>query len=438
MVVVDGGDLFWKGGPLQPENLRVQRLKANLLAEDMMATGLDAWVPGEADWAIGVQTVLDIVDLHKLPVVAGNLECGGRRFPRHLRIERAGRSIGVVGVVEAAVEGCVVSDPVKAAREGVAELGEVDVLVGVFQGSANLDGQVLREVEGFDFFVNGHTAQQSVNPREVNGAWFLGSGSRGKLLGHLELNWREDGKGPWTTSSRVEAVERRLERFRERSEVSRRELAALGEEDDPATLERRVAHYDAQSDKLEQELEELRIAARSNRSFRHSLVELDRSVEDSPETQARVAATLQAIESGGPALGDTVEPLVGGPFLGSETCMGCHPTQTAQWKTTSHARAMQTLVDLNRSMDPDCFACHATGAHHPEGPTLPGQVGERLAHVGCESCHGPGSDHVKNPVGSMDASASLESCVTCHDGKQDGGRFDPETYIPRILHSSLP
>jgi cytochrome c553 len=38
----------------------------------------------------------------------------------------------------------------------------------------------------------------------------------------------------------------------------------------------------------------------------------------------------------------------------------------------------------------------------------------------------------------MVASASLESCVTCHDGKQDGGRFDPATYIPKVLHPNLP
>ena len=438
VLTLDGGDLFWKGGDLQPENLRTQQIKADLLAEDMMALGLDAWVPGEADWKVGVDFVLDLVERREVPVLAGNLVCGDRHFPGHRRIERAGRSIGVVGVVDTVVEGCTTSDPLVAAREAVASLGEVDVLIGVFQGSAELDGRILREVEGFDFFFNGHTAQRSANPREVNGAWFLGAGSRGKLLGHLQLSWRDNGIGPWTTSSQTEALERRLERFEERAASSRLQLDALEPTQDRSTLERRVAHYEAQAKKLSQELNEQKAQGQSSRTFRHSLVELNRSVPDSPETQARVASALQQIEVAAGTDGEAVEPLTGGPFLGSEACAGCHPSQTAQWKTTSHSRAMQTLLDLNRSMDPDCYACHATGAHHPEGPTLPGHVGERLANVGCESCHGPGAGHAQNPIGTMEAAESLQSCVTCHDGKQDGGRFDFETYLPKVIHSATP
>ena len=436
LLTIDGGDLFWKGGRLQPENLWAQRIKAELLAEDMMALGLDAWVPGEADWKIGVETVLGLVERYNLPAVAGNLVCGEQSFPGYVRIERAGRSIGVVGVVDTVVDGCTTSDPVVAAQRAVEELGQVDVLLGVFHGSADLDGRILREVEGFDFFFNGHTAQRSVSPREVNGAWFLGAGSRGKLLGHLQLTWRENGQGDWMASSQTEALERRLRRFEERAESSQKELDALSEGQDRSTLERRVAHYQTQVQTLAQELGERMATEGSNRSFTHTLIELDRTIGDSPETQARVVSALRSIEDAAGSEGSAVEPLTGGPFLGSEACLACHPGPAAQWKTTSHSHAMQTLVDLNRSMDPDCYSCHATGAHHPEGPTLPGQVGERLANVGCESCHGPGAEHARNPIGTMDASTSAESCVTCHDGVQDGGRFDLESYLPKVVHSA--
>ena len=335
VVVLDGGDLFWKGGELREENHAAQVSKAALLAEDMMSHGLDAWVPGEADWTLGTETVLNLIDQHQLPVLAGNLVCGDRSFPGHLKIERGNRLVGVVGVVDTVVEGCTTEDPVEAARSGVAALGEVDVLLGIFQGSAELDGQVLREVPGFDFFFNGHTAQSSVNLREINGAWFLGAGSRGKQLGHLTLSWREDGLGPWSTKGREDALEARLTRFQERAAAAQQSLAELEPGADTTRWERRVEHYERESEKLSLELDELKKQSASNRQFSHELVALDASIADHPETASRVEATLRAIEAAGDTSGgDEVKPLTGGPFAGSEACALCHPQETAQWKTT--------------------------------------------------------------------------------------------------------
>ena len=126
-----------------------------------------------------------------------------------------------------------------------------------------------------------------------------------------------------------------------------------------------------------------------------------------------------------------------GPFLGSKSCMGCHPYQYKHWESTAHAKAWQTLVDDKRSQDQACFSCHVTGAHHPQGPQSLGLI-QGLENVGCESCHGPGKAHVESS-GQVDMvkEPAVQNCTQCHDGVKDEGRFDAALYYPKIRHPSL-
>ena len=67
--------------------------------------------------------------------------------------------------------------------------------------------------------------------------------------------------------------------------------------------------------------------------------------------------------------------------------------------------------------------------------TVPGGAVAGLEAVGCEACHGPGKAHVaKPPTVEMIAKPDVSVCVDCHDGKQDGGRFDHATYLPKVTH----
>lgn len=397
----------------------------------MSLVGLDAWVPGESDWALGREFVLDLVQKHEIPLLAGNLKCGEDWFPGHRVVERDGRRLGFIGVVESGPDGCELGDPVKAATAAAAAIGDVDVLVGIFHGDAELDGRVLDVVPEIDFFFNGHTGRSQANPRQVKSSWFMGTGQRGKYIGRLGLEWTGQ-EGPWVSVGEQATIEARMERYRTRVETTQAALKKAKEEKEIAKLERRISHHQAQVDKLAEEIENMQQSALSGHRFRHSLVDLSRSLDNHPETEAMVLATKTRIESmaldeqKGKAVSSTL------PFVGSAVCAGCHPSQTAQWKTTAHAHAWETLVADKRSMDADCFSCHVTGAHHPEGPKLPTEVAG-LTDVGCEACHGPGQAHIGQPVGTMTSDAA-ESCVDCHDGVQDEGRFDAAVYLPKVQH----
>jgi len=111
------------------------------------------------------------------------------------------------------------------------------------------------------------------------------------------------------------------------------------------------------------------------------------------------------------------------PASEPQACAQCHAPQDEQWKATRHASAAQTLRDLDREFDPDCWACHSSE------PLAPGAA--RMPDVSCVACHRVG------PVGPNGhervAKPTQATCVTCHtEGKSP--EFAMETYWPRVTH----
>ncbi|MEE2749885.1 MAG: multiheme c-type cytochrome [Myxococcota bacterium] len=378
VLVVDGGDLFWRSRSLPAARKDQQLEKARLQVAAYSSSGIDVFVPGEGDFSLGAETVFELVKEGDMPVLAAGMVCGETRWPGHRVFERGGMKVGVVGVTGKGPKGCRVSDPVKSVEAAVLEQGAVDVRLVV----AHVNAKQLAELGGLetvDFVLDGHARKTWMNPKRIGetGAFELGSGSRGKRLGVLSLKLEHNGVG-W---------------------------APTGTPGD---------HH----------------------RFTHRLVDLDVSVGEHLETHKLVEAAKTRIGEAVVAppawvVRTTVEE---GPFVGSSACLPCHPTQYAQWRTTRHSTALDTLRGVNRAADLDCYACHVTGADHPQGPAHPAEVGV-LEHVGCEACHGPGKAHVAEPsAANIHKSVEVSTCQLCHDGEMDGGRFDWATYGPKVSH----
>ncbi len=372
VVVVDGGDLFWKSRVLAPARKAQQVEKAMLQAEALSLGGLDAFVPGEGDFSLGLDAFLEVVQAHELPVLAAGLVCGETRFDGGRVLERGGIRVGLIGMVGAGPMGCDGGTGVKGVQEEIGRQGPVDVRVVIAHGTATHVAELGRLAE-VDFVIDGHARRTWVNPKPLEGGGFeLGAGSRGKRLGLLSLEARPGGVG-WGPS---------------------------GE---------RGPHH----------------------RFKNLVVDLNAGIGEHAATQKLVEAAKPRIAAAAQAPRDVEWS---GPFVGSSACLGCHPAQFAQWRTTGHSHALGTLEQVGRSMDLDCFACHVTGAQDPRGPVHPSQVGI-LRNVGCESCHGPGETHLAAPVaGTIQRRVERATCEQCHDGEQDQGRFDWETYLPRVQH----
>jgi hypothetical protein len=128
-------------------------------------------------------------------------------------------------------------------------------------------------------------------------------------------------------------------------------------------------------------------------------------------------------------------------YVGTEACIGCHQTAANIWGQTAHSRAFASLVAKQADADPNCIACHTVGFGAVSGYKRQLQ-GSRLASVGCESCHGPGSLHVAQRKSGHDFSFKFRplaagDCKQCHHG-EFSPPFDWDACWAKIKHGNEP
>ncbi|HVG20641.1 MAG TPA: multiheme c-type cytochrome [Blastocatellia bacterium] len=119
------------------------------------------------------------------------------------------------------------------------------------------------------------------------------------------------------------------------------------------------------------------------------------------------------------------------PFVGIETCAGCHAEQKAVWDKTGHAHAMATLERKNEQFDNECVRCHVVGFNNGGFQSL--LTTPQFANVQCESCHGPGREHAASPGKGYGHMETPVGCTQCHT-KTNSPDFDFVTYWPKVKH----
>lgn len=119
------------------------------------------------------------------------------------------------------------------------------------------------------------------------------------------------------------------------------------------------------------------------------------------------------------------------PFVGAETCAGCHDKENKVWMNSRHAHAMATLEKRNQQFDNECVKCHVVGFQRGGFQSL--YTTPQFANVQCEECHGPGRQHASNPGKGYGLMATPSGCVQCHKEPNDPD-FDFAVYWPKIQH----
>jgi len=126
-----------------------------------------------------------------------------------------------------------------------------------------------------------------------------------------------------------------------------------------------------------------------------------------------------------------------GAYVGAAKCEECHTSEYAQWKTTKHASAYKTLLDVHRHYQPRCVSCHVVGYGSPTGYRV-GATEEPLGNVQCEVCHGPGAAHVADPARTnIHRLVPASVCEQCHT-PDHSDHFVYAAQVSKVRHDFLP
>jgi 2',3'-cyclic-nucleotide 2'-phosphodiesterase (5'-nucleotidase family) len=384
ILVVDGGGWF-------PEGDSTYHDVAAFIAREFVNSHSAAVGIGDRELHYGLGFLRALVRGNGVPATCTNLleRASGRPVFTPWRIVPAGRAkVGILALMGGAKadlgpskDSLTVGEPVAAAHaalEAMHAKGATVIVLLSDLGKVETE-DLVGALPGIDVAIVGHDPPMLPQGRRVQGTIAAYSGDQGHFLGVTRVTLDAAGHA-------LDAVT---------------ESVVLGPDipEQPAALARVKGFEDAFNEKLRRE-------------------------------QSVLAA--QTAQGSGAGTEDMPSH-----FVGAEVCARCHAPEAAQWRTTAHAHAWKSLVDVHKDATPDCVRCHVVGYQQPGG-FQSGADAAALANVQCENCHGMGTDHFSWPARS--AKLSELTCRNCHT-EETSPVFDFAVYQPHVVHhppDSLP
>lgn len=292
--------------------------------------------------------------------------------------------VGFVGLTEAKPIGAAdkqnvyagyrVNDPFEAAKKVVPELKQkTDFIVALaYMPMADVQ-RLATENPEIDTIIGARQTSTMDEPQHFNRATITYAYTQTKYIGELRVYVKGDG-----------SIENQLNRY-----IA---LDSIIPDDAPATEEVTAAHTEFTN-------------------------EQNKAAQTSQESaQPKPVGLLGATDS---------------PYVGVETCAGCHQKEHEVWLTTRHSHAMATLEKKNEQFDNECIRCHVVGYQRGGFQSL--YTTPQFANVQCEECHGPGRKHAETPGKGYGFMATPIGCMQCHKVPNDPD-FDFAVYWPKIKH----
>ncbi|MCC6805990.1 MAG: hypothetical protein IT381_01090 [Deltaproteobacteria bacterium] len=271
-------------------------------------------------------------------------------------------------------------------------------------------------------------------PQRLGGTLIVDAGEQGQRVGLLELvRGATAGSKRWAY---YDGGALELSQLQRQLAAAESEIAALPKNVDPALKNLQMGRREDLARQIA-ELQNKPPPPPKERYLRYSLVPLTKKMPDDKSALAKMKAYNATLCESSKRATEGLEcekaPPGAPSYIGSAACGSCHAPALAQWKTTKHAHAVETLEEAGKLCDLSCIGCHTTGFNAAGGFCSPQKIGA-LPDVGCESCHGPGSIHAKTTKTEAPfVKAPGEAlCLQCHT-KEHSDLFDFKTYRPKIL-----
>ncbi len=381
-MLVDNGGFF----PEAADSL--YRDKAWFLMDAMVLLGTDAVGLSEKELKYGRAFLLSQLKRSKLPMVCANVWDKGTKktlVPPYVIVKKGGVSVGIFGLTSDKVDlgpsrdSLTLEDPALAAARVVRELRKkgATVIVLLSQLGKVESEDMVTGVEGIDALIAGRNVPVLQKGRMIKNTVASYGGEKGQNIGRTLLTL--------DASKRMQTGEN--------------DVYVLGPE-------------------VQEKSEILQMVKAFNDAFNDKMRKFE-----------KVRAAQAQLQTGGE--GQAQKPSVD-HFVGTEVCQRCHVPEFAQWLTTGHARAWQTLVDQKKDATPECVTCHVVGYKQPGGFQTADDA-PKLANVQCENCHGMGTQHEAMPT--QPQRITEATCVGCHT-PTNSPVFNFAVYQPHIVHKT--
>ncbi len=436
VLLVDAGGLRYKSEPVKASEQAQAELKARFLEQAWQGLGAAVGL-GDEDLSAGVPSTPRLCSNCTVAPTAGFTVAGGA-----LR-DVGGVKVGVFGLLDPARAGDKVtaSDPVAAATREVAALsaGGAQVIVALAHLPRPEARRLARSVPGLSIVVAGEAADSDsgdgAEAEQLGDTIVVQPAIEGQRVAKVELHV-VGGVVSTKLVASAEGRARDLEKLGRKVKDAELVLARLVK--DPSADPAFVSSQRARLAELAKAPDALRAPASeppAGASFATAtLVPIRRALPRDPA----LATAMKKLDAEAGELNRTagekvpVPPAAPGEarYLGAEDCELCHPKQVEQWKTTVHAQAWKTLVDVNKQWSYDCIKCHVTGYGEAGGSAM-AHV-DKLEAVQCEVCHGPASLHAAAPR-KQHLRVPVESdCKRCHT-REHSDTFQFEAYLRDVL-----
>ena len=200
VLALDNGDTFHGTYPAVAS-------KGEALVPILNGLGFDG-MTGHWEFAYGPEQLNKLVSMLNYPMLAANIydqQTDERVFPSHRVIERAGLRIGVIGIAEHIVDktmpphfstGIYFTLGNEELPGIIAELRDekkVDLVVVLSHFGFPQEEKLVREVDGIDILLSGHTHNRLEKPVIINDTILIQSGCHGSFIGRLDVEF-SDGK----------------------------------------------------------------------------------------------------------------------------------------------------------------------------------------------------------------------------------------------------
>ena len=248
---------------------------------------------------------------------------------------------------------------------------KVDLTILLSSYSYEVNKEIAETVDGLHMILESGHAAPTTEPYPVENTLIAQTGTRGKYLGMMRIEWNKAGK--WSEPTRNSSPDN------------------------------------------------------DTCKYINQFIPLNTSLPEDPEVKKIIDQTIQKVNEINKkriSRAGLNQPLLTlQDVAGSEKCQECHADQMKIWQDSRHAQAWTTLEKKNQQFNEDCLLCHVTlpfyDADRVKAGNLLLMMPKTLKNIGCEACHGPGAAHSAGKGKIPAARPDEKVCLQCHTPEHD-------------------